>query len=39
MAKLREVYICRACGAQSAQWRGQCPKCQEWNTLELTRLY
>lgn len=38
MAKLRETYVCRACGAQSAQWRGQCPKCREWNTLELTRL-
>ena len=34
MAKNREVYVCSACGAQTAQWRGQCPACQEWNTLE-----
>ncbi len=33
MAKVRENYICSACGAQSAQWRGQCPSCQAWNTL------
>lgn len=35
MAKTREVYICSACGAQAMQWRGQCPACQEWNTLEV----
>jgi DNA repair protein RadA/Sms len=35
MAKAREVYICSSCGAQALQWRGQCPACQEWNTLEL----
>ena len=34
MAKIREIYVCRSCGAQSAQWRGQCPRCREWNTLE-----
>ena len=34
MAKIRETYICSACGAQTSQWRGQCPSCQEWNTLE-----
>ena len=32
--KTREIYICSSCGASSAQWRGQCPKCKEWNTLE-----
>ncbi len=35
MAKVRETYSCTACGATCAQWRGQCPTCQEWNTLEL----
>ncbi len=35
MAKVRENYICSACGAQSAQWRGQCLACQAWNTLEV----
>ena len=38
MPKIREVYVCRSCGAQSAQWQGQCPRCREWNTLELTRI-
>lgn len=36
MAKVRELYICSACGARSPQWRGQCQACHEWNTLELT---
>lgn len=34
MAKVREVYVCSECGARSAQWKGQCPACQEWNSLE-----
>lgn len=34
MAKTKEVYICSACGARTLQWRGQCPGCHEWNTLE-----
>lgn len=38
MPKIREVYVCSACGAQSAQWQGQCPRCRAWNTLELTRM-
>ncbi|MBR5734563.1 MAG: DNA repair protein RadA [Desulfovibrionaceae bacterium] len=32
--KARESYVCKACGAKSPQWRGQCPKCLAWNTLE-----
>jgi DNA repair protein RadA/Sms len=27
------VNVCSQCGAQSAQWHGQCPECGEWNTL------
>lgn len=27
--------MCSECGAHSAQWRGQCPGCRAWNTLEL----
>ena len=34
MAKPRDVYVCSSCGVQTFQWRGQCPSCQEWNTLE-----
>lgn len=38
MAKVRETYQCSACGARTPQWRGQCPTCREWNTLELAAL-
>jgi len=34
MAKVRSVFICRHCGAESARWQGQCPECSEWNTFE-----
>jgi DNA repair protein RadA/Sms len=27
------IYSCSSCGAQSAQWHGQCPGCEAWNTL------
>lgn len=32
MAKVRTVYICQNCGANSPKWIGNCPSCQEWNT-------
>ncbi|MDL2280032.1 DNA repair protein RadA [Desulfovibrio sp. OttesenSCG-928-G11] len=38
MAKTREIHVCSACGGRSAQWRGQCPACGEWNSLEPLRL-
>ncbi len=34
MSKVKEVYQCKACGAQVSKWHGKCPTCQEWNTLE-----
>lgn len=34
MAKVKETYICSNCKAESLQWKGQCPNCKEWNTLE-----
>ncbi len=34
MSRTRESYVCTACGARFAQWRGQCPTCKAWNTLE-----
>ncbi|MDR0816033.1 MAG: DNA repair protein RadA [Desulfovibrio sp.] len=34
MSKTREVYVCSVCKAQTPQWRGQCPNCRAWNTLE-----
>lgn len=33
MARLKEVFICQSCGASSPKWQGQCPACNEWNTL------
>lgn len=33
MAKTKEVYFCQSCGGESLKWVGQCPHCQEWNSL------
>ncbi len=33
MAKPKRRYICSECGSVSTRWQGQCPDCQEWNTL------
>jgi DNA repair protein RadA/Sms len=32
------AYMCSECGLQSAQWHGQCPGCEAWNTLVEERL-
>jgi DNA repair protein RadA/Sms len=32
------VHVCSQCGFQSAQWRGQCPGCEAWNTLAEERM-
>lgn len=32
MAKIKSVYVCQNCGAESAKWIGKCPVCGEWNT-------
>ena len=34
MVKQRIVYACTQCGASTPQWRGQCPDCGAWNSLE-----
>ncbi len=31
--KSKSVYICSECGYETPRWLGQCPSCQEWNTL------
>ena len=31
--KLKTVYRCTECGAESAKWGGRCDGCGEWNTL------
>lgn len=33
MPKLKTLYACSACGAQSPKWTGQCGDCGAWNTL------
>jgi len=35
MARTRVSYVCGSCGARTAQWQGQCPACEAWNTLEM----
>lgn len=32
MAKVKSTFVCQNCGAQAAQWMGQCPSCKEWNS-------
>ena len=32
--KSKSVYVCSACGYETSKWFGQCPSCQEWNTME-----
>jgi len=32
--KLKTVYVCTNCGYEAPKWLGQCPECNEWNTLE-----
>lgn len=31
--KTKSVYICSECGYETPRWLGQCPSCNEWNTL------
>jgi DNA repair protein RadA/Sms len=33
MAKQKTNYTCTECGAVQNKWAGQCPSCQQWNTL------
>jgi DNA repair protein RadA/Sms len=37
MSKSKTKYVCQSCGAESPKWMGQCPGCQDWNTLVETR--
>ncbi|MBE6827408.1 MAG: DNA repair protein RadA [Ruminococcaceae bacterium] len=32
-SKVKSVFVCSSCGHVEAKWRGQCPACQEWDTL------
>ncbi|MBU6337791.1 MAG: DNA repair protein RadA [Acidobacteria bacterium] len=33
MARGSTVFVCSQCGHSSPKWHGQCPGCEEWNTL------
>ena len=37
MARAATVFVCSQCGHSSAKWHGQCPECEEWNTLSEER--
>ncbi|MBK6861849.1 MAG: DNA repair protein RadA [Saprospiraceae bacterium] len=32
MSKLKTIYICSNCGANSPKWMGRCTSCNEWNS-------
>ncbi len=32
MAKIKKLFICSSCGANSPRWIGNCPSCNSWNT-------
>lgn len=32
MVKLKTIFICQNCGAESPKWIGKCPSCNQWNT-------
>lgn len=38
MAKSRQVFVCRTCGAAQARWMGKCPDCNAWDSLEEQRV-
>lgn len=38
MAKLKTVFVCQQCGAESPKWMGKCPNCGEWNSMVEMRL-
>ena len=33
MPKPKTLYACNECGGQTLKWQGQCPHCQQWNSL------
>lgn len=32
--KTKTSYVCTQCGENSIKWVGQCPSCQQWNTMQ-----
>src|SRR5690606_34125783 len=38
VAKIREIFVCRACGGTHSKWMGKCPDCGAWDSLEAERI-
>jgi DNA repair protein RadA/Sms len=38
MARGSTAFVCSQCGHSTAKWHGQCPECEEWNTLAEERV-
>jgi DNA repair protein RadA/Sms len=34
LAKVKKLFVCSNCSAQSLRWIGKCPTCNEWNTYQ-----
>ena len=37
MSRVKTVFVCRDCGAETPRWEGRCPTCGEWNSLDESR--
>ena len=33
MSRVKTVFVCRDCGAETPRWEGRCPACGAWNSL------
>jgi DNA repair protein RadA/Sms len=33
VARQQSVFVCSSCGGEALKWQGQCPHCEQWNTL------
>ena len=33
VSKAKTQYSCTECGGAAPKWSGQCPQCQQWNTM------
>jgi len=33
MSRVRSLFFCLECGAETVRWEGRCPSCSAWNTL------
>ncbi|MCL7970724.1 MAG: DNA repair protein RadA [marine benthic group bacterium] len=34
MNRVKTLFVCRTCGAETLRWEGRCPTCGEWNSLD-----